>query len=330
MSNITGAVMGIMIGITAVGAIVLVVIAIVQEGKTAGRGEAIKSAFTHVVSLAMLSIIIVSTMFLIQQGGRAWVFKKTQSYSYSYQSPPPVPMLFQNKVGVGQLYDCTTDCQMTDTDKTAITQWKTDYANWRDQNATGTITTNEKRDIVTALSFLIVALPLFWWFFVRTAQREAKKFHAEHGKTSTIRTVYYYIFALTGLIGVVVSGALLINTGLRTAFNIQSTTTSNTLVTPTITGMASSDLNPVDSIINCAGKCNLSDEDVTLAKQWKTDYATWQKNTTNPIQTSSTQTDLAYLLPLLLVMAPVFVYHFFRIRRETSSEASTPPPAAVI
>lgn len=325
MNNIAGAVMGIMIGITAVGTIVLVVIAVVQEGKMSGRGGAVRSAFTYIVSLVMLGIIVVSSLFLIQEGARAWVFKKAQPNTYAYQSAPPMPGLFQEKTGIGQLYDCKDTCQLTDADKAAITQWKTEYATWKEQNADGALTTNEKRDIVTALSFLIVALPLYWWFFVRTSRREAKRFREEHGKTSMLQTVYFYIFSLTGLVATVVAGALLINTALKSVFNLQTTTSNNSMVAPSISGYPSFDLNSINSVINCTEKCGLSADDVTLAKEWKTDYATWQKKTANPAPTDSTQTDLANYLPLLLVMAPLFVYHFFTIRRETSSDAPKAP-----
>lgn len=329
MSNIAGAVMGIMIGVTSVGAIVLVVIAIVQEGKTTGRGEAIKSAFTYVVSLVMLSIIVVSSLFLLEEGARAWVFKKAQPNNYAYQNPPPIPALFQDKTGAGQLYECKDSCQLTDADKTAVAQWKTDYAAWKNENVDGALTTNEKRDVVTALSFLIVALPLYWWFFLRTARREAKRYRDEHGKPGMLRTVYFYIFSLTGLVATVVAGALLINTGLRSAFKLQDSRTATTAVAPSVTGYPSFDMNPVNSIINCADKCGLSADDVTLAKEWKTDYATWQRKTANPMQTNSTQTDLANYLPLLVIMAPLFALHFVSIRRENSTETHTPPPTTV-
>ncbi len=330
MNNIAGAMMGIMVGVTAVGAIILVLIAIVQEGKTSGRGEAVKSAFTYIVSLVMLAIIVVSSLFLVQEGARAWVFKKAQPNTYAYQNVPPMPMLFQDKAGIGQLYDCKDTCQLTDADKTAVAQWKSDYATWKEQNADGALTTNEKRDVVTALSFLIVALPLYWWFFIRTSRREAKRFRDEHGKTSMLRTVYYYIFSLTGLVATVVAGALLINTVLKSVFKLQDSPSNTTAVEPSVTGYPSYDLNPINSVINCAEKCGLSAGDVTLANEWKTDYATWQKRTVNPMQSDSTQTDLANYLPLLLIMAPLFVYHFYTIRRETSSEAKTPPPAPVV
>lgn len=331
MSNVAGALMGIMIGITGVGTIVLVVVAIVQEGKMAGRGEAVKSAFTYIVSLVMLAIILVSSVYLLSEGARAWVFTKAQPSSYAYQAAPPVMQLFTDKVGIGQLYECKTDCQLTDTDRANFSLWKTQYQQWQQQSKDSVLTATEKRDIVTALSFLIVALPLFWWFFIRMAQRESKRYRAEHGKNSMLRTIYFYLFALTGLVATVVATALLINTGLRSAFKLQDTSNNGgTYVTPTIGGTTATDLNSANSIINCSDTCNISADDVALVKQWKTDYAAWQQKTMNPKQTSPTQSDLADYLPLLLVMVPVFLYHFLSIRRETASSdapASPAPPA---
>ncbi len=51
----------------AIGILAFIIIAIVQEAKTGGRAEAVKGAFTYVVSLVMLFVVVGASLFLLQQ-----------------------------------------------------------------------------------------------------------------------------------------------------------------------------------------------------------------------------------------------------------------------
>jgi len=89
-------------------------------------------------------------------------------------------------------------------------------------------------------------------------------------------------------------------------------------------GVPTGETGAIDSIIACGSKCDISQADVQLAKDWKGD---WQKY--RDLQTSnagSAQNDLANSIPLLLVGLPLFWYHFARIRREGHDDTPSTLP----
>ncbi len=309
---------GIASPVIIIGIIVFFVIALVQEGKTAGRGEAVKGAFLHAVSLVMLAFIVVSVIYLLQLGLRSWVFTKAQD-PYHYISPPPTLYLSSDKATSGPvLYGCSEKCEFSDVDKEQLKSWKESYQEWKkDQSGTSSVTLQRKRNLVNASSFLIVALPLYWWFFFVMLQKEAKKARDQGQKPGPLRSVYFYLVAFSGLIGVVVSAALLVNTGLNAALKIDE---DKSQPRPELT-VPQIDRNGVKSVINCAEKCSFTAEDKRLAEAWLADYDQWQKNnvTTFP-PPSSSQTSLANNIPILVVTLPLFLLHFLIIRRESAME----------
>ncbi|MFH0829045.1 MAG: DUF5671 domain-containing protein [Candidatus Kerfeldbacteria bacterium] len=317
-----GMFMGFLSPVAIIGIILFFIMAIVAESKAAGKGGAVRSAFSYAVSLVMLLIIVAASAFLLQEGLRAWVFTKAESSAVS--GIPPVLTLSVEKTaeGPGAAYACTDSCQFNAVDKGTLSAWKNDYASWRDNNTTtGAFTTYQKRTIVNAFSFLIVAIPLFWWFFIRMVQREQRKARAEGMvKSGPLRSCYFYLVAFTGLVGVVVSGALLINLGLKNVMGLQKGSSTSS---PAMVDVAY-EQNGVKSVINCTDKCAFTVEDKALAEQWLVDYDAYRKTTMGG-GSNSAQTDLSTLIPIILVTAPLFLYHFITIRRETAEETPKAP-----
>ncbi len=322
MDSSLGMFFGFLIPVVAIGIVTFFVVALVQEGKTAGRGEAVKSAFSHVVSLVMLAIIVGASAFLLQEAFRSWVFTKAESTT-RFSNPPPTLFLSPEKAVGGQvLYVCKDKCEFTDADREQLATWRESYSAWKQNDGAGSATVQQKRDIVNAVSFLLVAVPFFWWFFMRTIQREARKNREQGQRPGPLRSVYFYLTAFTGLIGLVVSGAMLINLGLKAALKIQNDTTNR----PEL-AMVATEKNGVKSVVNCAEQCQFSGQDKQLAQEWLTDYDNWQTKNGYPRQTSA-QTDLATLLPVMLVTAPLFLYHFITIRKESKDKDGPMPQSA--
>lgn len=332
MSEFFGFFLPISIPVLAVGGITFIVIAIVQEAKMGGRAEAIRSAFSYIVALAMLFTVVGSTAFLLQQVSRVAVFRQAQRTN-TYVQPPPTLYLTSSDKG-SALYACTDNCQFNATDREQFNSWKEQYQQWK-KTSSGTsprYTIDDKRQTVNAISFLLVSLPLFWWFFVRMVNRDQKKSAAagQH-KPTPLRSSYFYLVAFVGLVGLVVSGAMLINIVLKSALGLQSDTANGPkLAEPTMVGVTLLEKNGVKSVVSCADKCGFTVEDKQLAEQWQVDYEAWQKtnNTSYPRQ-NNTQTDLANILPILLVAFPLFFYHFLTIRRETKDDLTPPKPTMV-
>ena len=84
----------------------------------------------------------------------------------------------------------------------------------------------------------------------------------------------------------------------------------------------------IRSVESCSDVCGFTAEDKKLVQDWKADYDQWQKDSQGTAQ-SNLQTDVASMLPALLVSLLVFIYHFATVRRETKTPMtpshSTPP-----
>ena len=171
-----------------------------------------------------------------------------------------------------------------------------------------------KRDAVTALSFFIIAAPLFVLFF-RMLQREARK-DRDQGKhkPGPLRSVYFYLIAFSGLVATVISAALLVNLGLKSALGLKNEQTATS--TPSLVVASPY----VTSIVNCTSACGFTPDEVQLAKNWQDDNRSIQKGYDQQ-GTSKTQGELATEIPMLLVTLPLFWYHFAVIRRETQDVA---------
>lgn len=327
----------IFIPVIAIGVIVFFVIALVQEGKAMGRGEAVKNAFLHIVSLVMLSFLVASAIYLLQLGLKSWVFTKAQDPFRATVSPPPTLYLSSDKaVGGPVLYGCDEKCEFSATDQEQLRTWKEQYTTWKNEGkGAQSASLQKKRNVVNALSFLIVSLPLYWWFFIRMVQKEARKSREQGQKPGPLRSVYFYLVAFAGLIGTVVSAALLVNTALNVALKIDTDKSTASrepaAFSPIGVSGVSTEKYGVKSVINCAEKCQFTDQDKQLAEEWLVDYDQWQKQniTTYPPQ-SNTHSSLASNIPLVVVLLPLFLYHFLTIRRETAgaagSESSSPAP----
>lgn len=295
----------------------LFLVALMNE-KGVSRGNAIRLAFSYVVAAVMLSIIVATGVFLLQRGLKAWVFTKADTSTTRYMSPPPAIFLASEKgLGTQTLYACTDTCQFTQTDKDQLTSWREAYQSWKQNDGRDSYASDRtKRDLASAFSFLLVSLPLFIWFFVFMVQREWKKRHAKGERPGPLRTAYFYFIAFAGLIGLVISGALLINVAMKTVFGI---TDDAAAPVPTMAAPLS-EKQGVQSIINCTAACNFSADDKTLAQEWLSDYDRWQKNQTTSYPVNNSQSDLANLIPILVMTGPLFFYHFLTIRRESKDD----------
>lgn len=291
-----------------------------QESKTLSRTTLVRSAFVHVVAFVALAMVIGSGIYLLQEGLRVSVLKKAQ-VPYSYTQQPPTLYLQNNKLTSpdASALKCDSTCEFSDSDKANIASWKATYTNWKQTNA-GSWSIERKKGMIDAISMLIVGAGLFIWFFVFIAQRENRRLRPILGKPIALRTVYFYLISLLSLLATIVATTLLLNLSLKSAFRLDGQSTN---IVPTAITANSYEKNGAQSIINCASKCGFTTEDQDLAKQWLVDYDAWSKTTMYP-RTTTNQSDLANYLPMLLVTAPLFWYHFARIRREGHETEGAP------
>lgn len=310
------------------GVLVLFIVAIVQESKATHK-SGFRQAFFTMVALILLAITIGSSVALLNVGFRQWVFRSANLYQQRFSSPPQLYLPSQGAVvlplkdggtaGVAPVpgptttavYQCGQDCQFTEADKAAVTQWQTDYTTWQKNKNLSQAT---RQSIANALGFLIVSLPLFILFFRWMEQG----FQQLQAKTSPLRSLYFYFVAFIGLLMAVVSTGFVVNDGLRVWLK---TTPDNGGVISEPFPASTTDYG-VKSLLACKDKCGFTAEQVTLAKQWVTDNTTYQElQRSNKGQFSS---DMATAIPFILVGLPLFLFHFSKVRKD-NPEPTSPP-----
>lgn len=313
------------------GALVLFIVAVVQESKSDRKGG-FRQAFYTVVSLVMLTITVGSSIALLNVGFRQFVFTSATTFQQRYSTPPalylpsqggtiipvkgditgPTAVTTSPTTTSPSVYQCTTDCQLTTDDKAAVEQWVTSYQDWQKQQSSSLAT---RRSLANALGFLIVGLPLFIIFF-RWVQRGHKQEQGD--KPSPLRSLYFYGVAFAGLVMAVVATGIVINDGLKVWLKTGSDTN---VISQPVPALATD--YGVKSLLACSTKCGFTSEQVSLANHWLTDNTKYTElQRTNQGQYSS---DLAMAIPFVVVGLPLFLYHFTTIRKDsTEPKPSTP------
>lgn len=306
-----------LVALAGAGAIALVIVAIVQDLRQ-DRKYGYRQAFFTIVTLAMLVLAVGSGISLLVIGLKESAFRGALTYSQRYNAPPaPYLTGSSDKPFAGTAYTCEKDCQFSATDKQSFSDWKTSYQQWQKANMTNM---QLRRDLAGALSMFLIVFPLYL-LFARMMNRGAKEEFSIHNKPSPVRAVYFYGVSFAGLVIGVIGAAMILNSVLRVALKTESS--ANTPVSKP-TGVIMSETAGADSVIACASKCGFSEDDLALVRQWKADQTTYQERQSS--NAGAVQNDMANSIPLLIFGAPLFWYHFTRIRKETA----VPPGAATL
>jgi hypothetical protein len=290
-----------------------------QDAKQAGsKADVVKHVYFYLTAFITLLIVVFASVTLLNVGLKSWAFHKADDVA-NYRGTPPSFFLtsstVQEKVQPTGLTCATETCTLTDADRQDLANWKQSYTDWKNQND---IQRMRATTTVVGLSFLIVGLAAFL-FHWRVIQRERAK--RTDGRPLVIRAIYLWSMALTGLLMLVISTGFLLNTVLRMWLYPNVDTTSNSRPIAIISEQAS-----VDSIITCGEKCGISNEDVSLARQWKADYTAATSGPTD-MRAATRQNELATTLPFVVVGIPLFAYHWIAVRkREDEPIATTQSP----
>ncbi|MDP2790067.1 MAG: DUF5671 domain-containing protein [bacterium] len=274
--------------------------------------------FFYIGSLVSLGFIVGSGIYLLSYVVKVTVFQKAD---ISYRGTPPAIFFNPTRDG-GDIPDtivsCTPTCSLTDSQRTSISDWQDNYRIWQQQP---TSSTNRARGLVNALSFLIVALPVFWFLF-RAAQRDAKQDIAENSDPKrsgrTVRSLYFYFIALAAVIMFMIFTGVTVNTVLKTwvvksASDTQTNVFSAPVKFPGVTG--TTDTTAITSLQQCADPCKLTVDQKAQLTQWQADYA--QAKTEMDQQPKyEWQRTLATSIPFLLASIPLFLLHWLTIQRE--------------
>lgn len=304
-----------MSSILALGVIIFFVLAIVQEGKNKEEGKSVlREAFFYIVAFLMIGFVVGSGVILMQLGLKSFVLTEAKT---QITSSPPILMLNMEAtkgpmIEDDSLYTCSDQCEFSANDKDNLNLWKNDYNRWKNTEQDSSQT--RQQQAAASLSFLIVALPLYFVFF-RKLQKDNKTASSEGTKHSIIRSVYFYTLSLAGLLLIVVPLAFVINIGLTTWIFPKADLASEDAANKPYSVVA--EKSGVQSIINCTEKCSFTEEEASLAQMWLTDY-----NQANqpPSNKAAKQNRLATGIAFLLFGAPLFAYHFKEVKKERKNK----------
>lgn len=285
----------------------------------AEQTSAIRNIYFYLVSFIALGFIVGSSVYLLNYVAKTTVFQKAD---FTYRGTPPGLFFNTVKDPVNPVFavTCTDKCSLTDSQRVSITDWQNTYTQWQNQPSASQ---NRARGLVNALSFLIVALPIFIFHF-RTVQHDyradlaAVATHPDGTKRQafkTLRSLYFYLVALAAVVMFIISAGATVNTVLKTWVVKSAGTSSASTVPLKIPSSTSSDTEGVKSLLACSDKCGLSADTKQQLTQWEGDYATANQELDNQTKYDWQHT-LATSIPFLLASIPLFLLHWLIIQRE--------------
>jgi hypothetical protein len=132
-------------------------------------------------------------------------------------------------------------------------------------------------------------------------------------KRSNIRTVYLYLFALVGLVLLIIGGVRFIDMGLK-AFVFTQAEEEQRLYSkqPPIP------IYPVEKIEDIQDGGELTEQEKEAIARWLVDYEAWEKQreALDPV-TSSRHRNASINLAMILVGLPIYIYHWGTIKKES-------------
>jgi hypothetical protein len=134
-----------------------------------------------------------------------------------------------------------------------------------------------------------------------------------------IRTIYLYLFALLGLVLLVIGTIRFVDMGLK-AFVFTKAEEERRLFNkqPPMPYQ----IERIKQIEKVQGDEGLSEEEKVIIRQWLTDYKNWQERSSkiDPVVTRRHR-DASINLSMILVGLPLYLYHWRIIRRETKKNS---------
>jgi len=128
-----------------------------------------------------------------------------------------------------------------------------------------------------------------------------------------IRTIYLYIFALLGLVLLIIGSVNFLNMGLK-AFVFTKAEQRMEIDFERPTGPPMS----VDKVEELGEGGELSKEELVLVQEWLTEYKIWKTESDKVNYLVSNRHRQASInLSLMLIGLPLYLYHWITIKRET-------------
>lgn len=139
-------------------------------------------------------------------------------------------------------------------------------------------------------------------------------------KYTLVRTIYLYIFALLGLVLLIIGSVNFLNMGLKafifTQADEESRIFSKQIPIPTVPRIEN-----IGQDIEEGKDICLSAEEKVYVESWLADYNNWKESMSkiDPI-TSRRHRDASINLSLILIGLPLYLYHWRIIKKETEEK----------
>ena len=140
-------------------------------------------------------------------------------------------------------------------------------------------------------------------------------------KDSLVRTIYLYIFALLGLILLIIGGVNFVNMGLKAFIFTQAEEEQRLLYKQVPAPFSVLKIEELEKEIEKGEEVCLSEEEKISIQSWLADYNNWKeaRSKIDPI-TARRHRDASLNLSLILIGLPLYLYHWRIIKRETKDE----------
>ncbi|MDP2906354.1 MAG: hypothetical protein Q8O03_00275 [Nanoarchaeota archaeon] len=135
----------------------------------------------------------------------------------------------------------------------------------------------------------------------------------------TIRMIYLYIFAMLGLVLIVIGGVRFLDMGLKAFIFTQADAEQRIMnKMPPYTSIS---VEKYATQAEAGEKIEVTAEEKAMIVQWNRDYKNWQESSAKiDYVTSNRQRSASLNLALIIIGLPLYLYHWGIIKKETKAK----------
>jgi len=142
-----------------------------KKGVSEGR-SVVRPSYFYFVALGSILMMVIAGGVLVNLALKTWVFPSAGEADQATRYSESIETKLVEESSVQSIVDCGEACAL-DTETVALAdQWIIDYKAWDD--ASNKSYDNVQRQAATAIPFIIIGIPLFWYHW-RTVRRESKE-----------------------------------------------------------------------------------------------------------------------------------------------------------